>query len=50
LFVLGENSTSRDFQNDLAARMSGLAQFMGTPGVRQGKDSFNNRLHFTVVD
>jgi len=48
LFVSGENS--RDFQNDLAARMSGLAQFMSTPGFRQWKDSFNNRLHFAVVD
>src|SRR5258705_13373384 len=47
-FVSGENSKSRDFQNDLAPRMSGLAQFMTTPGFRQWKDSINNRLHFAV--
>src|SRR6266478_8868713 len=50
LFFSGENSKSRDFQNDLAARMSGLAQFMSTPGIRQWKDSFKNGLHFAVVD
>src|SRR5712671_1560312 len=45
LFFSGENSKSRDFQNDLAARMSGLAQFMSTPDVTQGQDSFYHRPH-----
>ena len=49
-YVSGENSKSRDFQNDLAARMTAFAQFMSTPGFRQGKDSFNHRLHLAVVD
>jgi len=33
-YVSGENSKSCGFQNDLATRMSGLAQFMSTPGFR----------------
>src|SRR5882757_7922513 len=49
LFVSGENSKSRDIQNDLAARMSGLAQFMSTPGVSQGQDSFYHRPHLSGV-
>ena len=40
----------RRFQNDLAARMAALAQFMSTPGFGQGKDGFNNWLHFAMVD
>src|SRR6266404_6805898 len=49
-FVSGENSRSCDFQNNLAVRVSGLAQFMSTPGICQWKDSSNNGLHFAVVD
>jgi hypothetical protein len=49
-FVSGEDSKSYGFQNDLAARMAALAQFMSTPGFRQGKDGFYNWLHFAVFD
>jgi hypothetical protein len=45
-----KNFKSRDFQNDLAARMSGLTQFMSTPGIRQWKDGSNRGLHFSVID
>ena len=45
-----KNSKSCGFQNDLAARMTALTQFMSTPGFRQGKDSFNDGLYLAGVD
>src|SRR5258706_2191906 len=49
-YISGENSKSRGFQNDLAARMAALTQFMSASGFRQGKDRFNHCLYFPVVD
>src|SRR2546425_8083108 len=45
-----KNSKSCGFQDNLAARMAALAQFMSTPGFRQGKDSFNDGLDIAGVD
>src|SRR5258705_11164151 len=45
-----KNSTSCGFQDNLAARMAALAQFMSTPGFRQGKDRFNYYLYLAGVD
>jgi hypothetical protein len=49
-FVLSENSKLRDFQNDLAARMTALTQFVSASGFRQGKDRFNHCLYLAGVD
>src|SRR5258708_40301288 len=49
-YVSGENSKSRGFQNDLAAHMTALAQFMSASGFRQGKDRFNHRLYLAGID
>ena len=45
-----KNSKSCGFQNDLAARMAALNQFMSTPGFRQGQDSFDHGLNLARVD
>src|SRR2546427_11059512 len=49
-YVSGENSKLRDFQNDLAACMTALTQFVSASGFRQGKDRFNHCLYLPGVD
>jgi hypothetical protein len=49
-YVSGENSKSRGFQNDLAARMTALTQFVSASGFRQRKDRFNHCLYLPGVD
>src|SRR5580658_8448952 len=48
--VSGENSKSRGFQNNLAARMTAFAQFVSAPGFRQGKYRLNHCLYLAGVD
>ncbi len=45
-----KSSKSCGFQDNLAARVAALAQFMSTPGFSQGQDSFYHRPHLAGVN
>src|SRR5579863_9591576 len=45
-----KNSKSFGFQNDFAARMAALTQFVSASCFRQGKDRFNHSLYLAGVD